>query len=105
MDRPLVLWSMVHTLVDDLSKNSNPHLRILSGHLLSAWATAPSLQLHSASGVGPGDEVIVPAFTYASSAEVIGLLGATAVRCDVQQARLISIRQARSWRYRQNQSN
>ena len=35
-------------------------------------------------GVGPGDEVIVPAFTYASSAEVIGLLGATAVWCDVQ---------------------
>ena len=35
-------------------------------------------------GIGPGDEVIVPAFTYASSAEVIGLLGATAVWCDVQ---------------------
>ncbi|HCP41144.1 MAG TPA: hypothetical protein DIT65_05050 [Cryomorphaceae bacterium] len=34
-------------------------------------------------GIGPGDEVIVPAFTYASSAEVIGLLGATAVWCDV----------------------
>lgn len=34
-------------------------------------------------GVGPGDEVIVPAFTYAASAEVIALLGATAVWCDV----------------------
>ncbi len=34
-------------------------------------------------GIGPGDEVIVPAFTYAASAEVIGLLGATAVWCDV----------------------
>ena len=33
--------------------------------------------------IGPGDEVIVPAFTYAASAEVIGLLGATAVWCDV----------------------
>src|SRR6056300_380532 len=34
-------------------------------------------------GIGPGDEVIVPAFTYAASAEVIGLLGAKAVWCDV----------------------
>ena len=34
-------------------------------------------------GIGPGDEVIVPAFTYAASAEVIALLGATAVWCDV----------------------
>ena len=37
-------------------------------------------------GIGPGDEVIVPAFTYAASAEVIGLLGATAVWCDVDEA-------------------
>jgi len=36
-------------------------------------------------GIGPGDEVIVPAFTYAASAEVIGLLGATAVWCDVDE--------------------
>ena len=32
-----------------------------------------------------GDEVIVPAFTYAASAEVIGLLGAVAVWCDVNE--------------------
>lgn len=35
-------------------------------------------------GIGPGDEVIVPAFTYAASAEVIGLLGATVVWCDIE---------------------
>ena len=33
--------------------------------------------------IGPGDEVVVPAFTYAASAEVIALLGAKAVWCDV----------------------
>ena len=33
-----------------------------------------------------GDEVIVPAFTYAASAEVIGLLGAVAVWCDVNES-------------------
>jgi len=37
-------------------------------------------------GIGPGDEVVVPAFTYAASAEVIGLLGATAVWCDVHKS-------------------
>ncbi len=36
-------------------------------------------------GIGPGDEIIVPAFTYAASAEVIGLLGATAIWCDVNE--------------------
>ena len=34
----------------------------------------------------PGDEVIVPAFTYVASAEVIGLLGLTPVMVDVDQS-------------------
>lgn len=34
-------------------------------------------------GLHPGDEVIVPAFTYVASAEVIGLLGLTPVMVDV----------------------
>ena len=34
-------------------------------------------------GLSPGDEVIVPAFTYVSSAEVIALLGLTPVMVDV----------------------
>ena len=34
-------------------------------------------------GLKPGDEVIVPAFTYVSSAEVIGLLGLVPVMVDV----------------------
>ena len=34
-------------------------------------------------GLKPGDEVIVPAFTYVSSAEVIALLGLTPVMVDV----------------------
>lgn len=37
-------------------------------------------------GIQPGDEVIVPAFTYAASAEVIALLGAVAVWCDVNES-------------------
>jgi len=34
-------------------------------------------------GLKPGDEVIVPAFTYVATAEVIGLLGLVPVMCDV----------------------
>jgi dTDP-4-amino-4,6-dideoxygalactose transaminase len=34
-------------------------------------------------GIEPGDEVIVPAFTYVATAEVIGLLGLTPVMIDV----------------------
>jgi len=34
-------------------------------------------------GLQPGDEVIVPAFTYVATAEVVGLLGLTPVLVDV----------------------
>ena len=34
-------------------------------------------------GVGPGDEVIVPSFTFYASAEAIPHTGATPVFCDV----------------------
>ncbi len=35
-------------------------------------------------GVGPGDEVVVPSFTFYASAEAIGPTGATPVFCDVE---------------------
>ena len=35
-------------------------------------------------GIGPGDEVIVPAFTFAASAEVVILAGATPVLVDIE---------------------
>ena len=37
-------------------------------------------------GIGPGDEVITPAFSYISSVEVIKLLGATPIYVDVELA-------------------
>jgi dTDP-4-amino-4,6-dideoxygalactose transaminase len=39
-----------------------------------------------AKGVGPGDAVLVPAFTYAATAEAVAFLGATPVFADVDQA-------------------
>jgi dTDP-4-amino-4,6-dideoxygalactose transaminase len=41
-------------------------------------------------GVGPGDEVVVPSFTFFASAEPIGLVGATPVWCDVDPATFVS---------------
>ncbi|HKO05741.1 MAG TPA: DegT/DnrJ/EryC1/StrS family aminotransferase [Candidatus Acidoferrales bacterium] len=36
-----------------------------------------------AAGVGPGDEVLVPAFSYIATADAVSLLGATPVFCEV----------------------
>ncbi len=39
-----------------------------------------------AKGIGPGDAVICPSFTFAASAEVVVLVGATPVFADVEEA-------------------
>src|SRR6266702_1485581 len=39
-----------------------------------------------AKGIGPGDAVICPAFTFTATAEVVALLGATPVFVDVEEA-------------------
>jgi dTDP-4-amino-4,6-dideoxygalactose transaminase len=36
-------------------------------------------------GIGPGDAVFVPSFTFTATAEVVALLGATPIFCDVHQ--------------------
>lgn len=49
----------------------------------TSCTTALHLGLH-ALGIGPGDEVVVPAFTWIASANVVRYCGATPVFCDVQ---------------------
>jgi len=48
----------------------------------TSCTTALHLALH-ALGIGPGDEVVVPAFTWVASANVVRYCGATPVFCDV----------------------
>lgn len=56
-------------------------------HVITCGNGTDALQIAlMALGLKPGDEVIVPAFTYVASAEVIGLLGLTPVMVDVDYA-------------------
>lgn len=64
------------------------HLAAYCGvkHVIPCGNGTDALQIAlMALGLQPGDEVIVPAFTYVASAEVIGLLGFTPVMVDVDR--------------------
>lgn len=52
---------------------------------VTSCTTALHLSL-AALGIGPGDEVIVPAFTWVATANVVEHLGATVVFCDIDLA-------------------
>ena len=56
--------------------------------LVNSW-TNGAFALLMAMGVGPGDEVIVPAMTFIASANIVELLGATTVLADVDPATLL----------------
>lgn len=56
-----------------------------SSHVISSSSgTDALLMILMAIGIGPGDAVICPAFTFTATPEVIALLGATPVFADVQ---------------------
>lgn len=53
-------------------------------HSIAVTSCTSSLHMSLiALGVGPGDEVIVPAFTWVATANVVELVGATTVFCDI----------------------
>jgi perosamine synthetase len=58
-----------------------------STHAVASSSCTSALHLIVAAlGVGPGDEVIVPAFTWVATANVVELMGGTPVFCDVDLA-------------------
>lgn len=56
--------------------------------LVSSWTSGATATL-MAMGIGPGDEVIVPAMTFIASANVVEMVGATTVLVDVDPATLL----------------
>lgn len=55
-----------------------------AAHAIATTSATTGLEIAlRALGIGPGDEVIVPDFTYPATANVVALLGATAVLVDV----------------------
>ena len=83
----------IQRVIDDTAFINGPIVKEFAEHLsqyLGGCFVIPcangtdALQIAlMALGLRPGDEVIVPAFTYVASAEVIGLLGLTPVMVDV----------------------
>jgi dTDP-4-amino-4,6-dideoxygalactose transaminase len=56
-------------------------------HAVTVSSGTAALHLaHLAAGIGPGDEVIVPAFTFVASATAARFVGATPTLCDVRSA-------------------
>jgi UDP-2-acetamido-2-deoxy-ribo-hexuluronate aminotransferase len=65
---------------------SNLSKYVGGSHVITCGNGTDGLQLALMSfGLRPGDEVIIPAFTYVATAEVIALLGLTAVLVDVDK--------------------
>lgn len=83
----------IHKVIDDTTFINGPIVREFANHLSDylggCYVTTcangtDALQIAlMALDLKPGDEVIVPAFTYVASAEVVGLLGLTPVMVDV----------------------
>lgn len=70
--------------VSGFEKNLAEYLGVK--HVIACANGTDALQIAMmAIGLKPGDEVLVPAFTYVATAEVIGLLGLTPVMVDVDQ--------------------
>ena len=71
----------VHTEMDSTGSPTDHAHRVVC---LNSATAAMEMVLHIL-GVGEGDEVIVPAYTYTASASVVRHVGATVVLVDVQQ--------------------
>ncbi len=77
----LVQGPHVKTFEDKFAAYTN------SQHAIATTSCTTALHLSlAAAGIGPGDEVIVPAFTWISTANVAEYLGATPVFCDIDLA-------------------
>lgn len=79
-----------HWKAKELEKEIESQFEVQHAQLLSSGTAAVSLALAS-SGIGAGDEVIMPCFTFVASFEAIIMLGATPVIVDIDDTLTLDI--------------
>jgi dTDP-4-amino-4,6-dideoxygalactose transaminase len=82
-------WISIGSLTYQLEEELARHLELEDRHLLSL--SSGTAALHTAGilvGLGPGDEVICPSFTYVACHQAISATGADVVFCDVEEVTL-----------------
>ena len=82
-------WISIGSLTYQLEEELARHLKLEDRHLLSL--SSGTAALHTAGilvGLGPGDEVICPSFTYVACHQAISATGADVVFCDVEDVTL-----------------
>jgi len=77
-------WITTGPKTRELEQRINTYCESKRTLCLNAWTNAVELVLRWY-GVGPGDEVIVPAYTYTATANIVLHVGAKPVMVDVQQ--------------------
>src|SRR5436190_20281339 len=78
-------WVVQGPFVQEFEQRFAAYVGVPEAIATSSCTTALHVIL-AALGVGPGDEVIVPAFTWVSTANVVEHLGAKPVFCDIDLA-------------------
>jgi 8-amino-3,8-dideoxy-alpha-D-manno-octulosonate transaminase len=84
-----------HWKAKDLETAIEKRFAVQHAQLLSSGTAAVSMAL-AASGVGAGDEVIMPCFTFVASFEAILMLGATPVVVDIDDTLTLDIEAVKS---------
>lgn len=79
-----------HWKAKELEREIQSRFKVEHAQLLSSGTAAVSLALASA-GIGAGDEVIMPCFTFVASFEAIIMLGATPIIVDIDDTLTLDI--------------
>ncbi len=78
-------WLSLGPLTRDFENALQAYLEAPNRPVVAASSGTASLHLAClAAGVGPGDEVIMPSFTYIAGHQAVGMTGADIVLCDVE---------------------
>ncbi len=83
-------WITTGPRTKELEKQISNYCGVNNTLCLNSWTNAVELFLRWY-GVGPGDEVIVPAYTYAATANIVLHCGASPVMADVDQNALMDL--------------